>query len=657
VSWFVLLLAVSCAWAQCESAADCAACLALSECSFCVDSTLCVLTSSAPQQCTTTITAPSTCPTTVASTTTDATTTTTTTAAATPTPTPTTTTDTTTTTATTTEATTTTTATITTTATTTTANTPTTQQSTTRGPTTPTIAGASTSTVSVTRTTSMPSNSTKMASSRKSSPCLTTADCSFDAVCEASVCSPCSSDAQCQEHSNVLMCGPVGLCQHKPLVPFDAPLDAGGIVVLLVGAMLAASAGIGGGEFYVPVLFLLMRFSIGEAIPLSSTLVLGLGLSNVVMLARQRHPYRDRPLIDVWLGAIFVPFLLIGTVVGILINNTVPSWFVLLVLFILMVVAITRSGVLARRLWLKETERAKRVETELAAVESAAGGTLERAGSKRKQRIALEQERSESERAAVSGLEASPSVQRLNAMALDYLMVKESRVKIGAVVVIATSLVIVAISSWLKGTNRDTSVLGTAPCSPVYWAVQFAPLIVLVAIWFVIARKLVHEQSMKETVPTYSAVEGDIAWRWPIAFGVAAASFFVGFITALVGVGGGVVLGPLFIELGVLPEVAAAVSSVISMCGGLSSVIQFAANDRIELGYGLLFLGVGIVGSLVGTNVTRRLVDRLDKSAVIVVVLVVMLAVSLVLVIATGVLVLTETASSESFAFRGVCSN
>ena len=39
----------------------------------------------------------------------------------------------------------------------------------------------------------------------------------------------------------MLMCGPVGLCQHKPLVPFDAPLDAGGIVVLLVGAMLAGT--------------------------------------------------------------------------------------------------------------------------------------------------------------------------------------------------------------------------------------------------------------------------------------------------------------------------------------------------------------------------------------------------------------------------------
>jgi uncharacterized membrane protein YfcA len=652
VSWFVFLLAVSCAWAQCDASADCSACLATTGCSFCADNAQCV--STALQNCTMAITA---CPTTVAITTstsaptTTTETTSTTTAAATTTTTDTTTIDTTTTTTT---DTTTATATTSISTTSTKPNTPTNRQSTTRSPTTTTIAG--TSTVNVTRTTSMPSNSTKMASSRKSTPCVTTADCSFDFVCEASVCSLCLSDAQCQEHSNVLVCGPVGLCQHKPLVPFDPPLDAGGIVVLLVGAMLAASAGIGGGEFYVPVLFLLMRFSIGEAIPLSSTLVLGLGLSNVVMLARQRHPYRDRPLIDVWLGAIFVPFLLIGTVVGILINNTVPSWFVLLVLFILMVVAITRSGVLARRLWLKESERAKRVETELAAVEAAAGGTLERAGSKRKQRIALEQERSESERAAVSGLEASPSVQRLNAMALDYLMVKESRVKVGAVVVIATSLVIVAICSWLKGTNRDTSVLGTEPCSPAYWAVQFAPLIVLVAIWFVIARKLVHEQSMKETVPTYSAVEGDIAWRWPIACGVAAASFFVGFITALVGVGGGVVLGPLFIELAVLPEVAAAVSSVISMCGGLSSVIQFAANNRIELGYGLLFLSIGIVGSLIGTNVTRRLVDRLDKSAVIVVVLVVMLAVSLVLVIATGVLVLTETASSESFEFRGVCS-
>lgn len=442
-------------------------------------------------------------------------------------------------------------------------------------------------------------------------------------------------------------------------MPFDAALDTGGLIVLLIGAMFAGGAGIGGGEFYVPVLVLLMQFAVREAIPLSSTLVLGLGLANVALLARKRHPYRDRPLIDVWLGAMFAPGLLVGSVVGVLINQTTPSWFVILVLFFVMLAAAVRSGILAAKLWRKETERTKQVEADIELAGVDAVGTIERApSSKRKQRVQFtnEQERLDAERAAASKRTmSSEQVKRLNKMALDYVMEKESRTALGAVAAIVACLVVVSLCSWLKGSDSAKSVIGTEPCSPGYWAMQFVPLVVLVGIWLFVAGKLIVDQQLKETVPGYKPVEGDIAWTWRIAGTIAAASFCVGCVTALVGVGGGVVLGPLFIELNVLPDVAAAVSSLIVLLGAISSVVQFAANDRIELGYGLLAVGIGIVGSAIGTTTVRWLVNRYDRSAIIVVVLVCTLAVSLVLVVATGIVVLTTDGDAAALSFRGVC--
>jgi hypothetical protein len=84
---------------------------------------------------------------------------------------------------------------------------------------------------------------------------------------------------------------------HKPLFPLDTS-DQIGFVFAVMGLMVAAGGGIGGGGILVPIYILVMGFSPKHAIPLSNITVLGGALANMALNVQKRHPMVDRPLVD-----------------------------------------------------------------------------------------------------------------------------------------------------------------------------------------------------------------------------------------------------------------------------------------------------------------------------------------------------------------------
>jgi hypothetical protein len=76
-------------------------------------------------------------------------------------------------------------------------------------------------------------------------------------------------------------------------------MDYVGFACTIIGLILAAGAGIGGGGILVPVFILVFGFCIKHAIPLASVTVLGGAIANNMLNARKQHPeYPSRPAID-----------------------------------------------------------------------------------------------------------------------------------------------------------------------------------------------------------------------------------------------------------------------------------------------------------------------------------------------------------------------
>jgi len=106
-------------------------------------------------------------------------------------------------------------------------------------------------------------------------------------------------------------------------------------------AALAMSAGIGGGGLFVPLLILVLEKNVSTATSMSQCLIAGAAVAGLIYNLQQRHPERDRPVIDVSLVLFLAPLQMAGALVGNVLNRMLPKS----ILIILMVVVLSISDI------------------------------------------------------------------------------------------------------------------------------------------------------------------------------------------------------------------------------------------------------------------------------------------------------------------------
>ena len=89
-------------------------------------------------------------------------------------------------------------------------------------------------------------------------------------------------------------------------------------IAILLGSMIAAGGGLGGGGVFVPIYILIISMSTKKAAALSQATILGGSFVNLWNNWRQTHPDRKhRPIIDFPTLLVFEPMLLVGSTLGI----------------------------------------------------------------------------------------------------------------------------------------------------------------------------------------------------------------------------------------------------------------------------------------------------------------------------------------------------
>jgi uncharacterized membrane protein YfcA len=140
---------------------------------------------------------------------------------------------------------------------------------------------------------------------------------------------------------------------HKKLSPIDYK-EWIGFFVTLISAMLANVAGIGGGPFYLPIGLLLFHFDAHEAIPISETIIFGSLILRMIITRKERHPFKNRPLVHYEVATMFSPSLLLGTIFGVMINRVLPSWLILILVACVMSLNFYKTSKKACQLWSDE---------------------------------------------------------------------------------------------------------------------------------------------------------------------------------------------------------------------------------------------------------------------------------------------------------------
>jgi Sulfite exporter TauE/SafE len=319
--------------------------------------------------------------------------------------------------------------------------------------------------------------------------------------------------------------GQAVFADHKTLLPLDST-DYLGLFCAVLGLMVAAGGGIGGGGILVPIYILVMGFSPKHAIPLSNVTVFGGAVANAVLNANKRHPLTDRPLVDWDLILVMEPLTIAGALMGAFLNKILPSE--LLVVMLVLLLAFTAYTTLetAIKMYKVETRQMRAMESELT-------------------KIVHDDEEEEVEQQAESLLEhmelqegESPGDGSMTEIPfkgeseLAQILDEERVTPMANVHMVGVLFVVVLFINLMKGGGAFPSPLGIRCGSNSFWIANGLMFGWILVISFYARAYLVKRFETKRRVG-YQYVEGDIQWDGRATIVYPALCAFAGFFAGM----------------------------------------------------------------------------------------------------------------------------
>merc|ERR1712098_81814 len=145
---------------------------------------------------------------------------------------------------------------------------------------------------------------------------------------------------------------------------------------------------------------------------------------------------------------------------------------------------------------------------------------------------------------------------------------------------------------WCISLSTSIAKKEVTECSVAYWVCEFInwPVLAAISVYFCNEQYKIYDA--KEQSGGWVPAEGDIKWnqsiysmiKYPLIATVA------GLLGGLLGIGGGMIVSPLLMELGVEPRVAAATSAMCVMITASSATLQYALLGYFTWEYLVYFM-------------------------------------------------------------------
>lgn len=490
-------------------------------------------------------------------------------------------------------------------------------------------------------------------------------------------------------------------CARLPLFEDFTTADAYASVAVFIGGLLAAGGGLGGGGMFVPFYILIAGLRTHEAIPLSQATIFGGGIVNFLMNYPLTHPkIPERPLIQYDAVLMLEPMMLAGTVLGAYLNAVFPGWLIVVLLLVFLTYSTWRTFQKAKSIWRKEREAAERGETEEliqpGLQDHSFSGDLT---SPRGSDIEIRQKRLQEELIVVT--DEVGRLRRENAdlkhdvadmderlAALEQAQkpgISDASFGIGAggyaqVGLIAPETAATdsdqeidpekeAIVEWIEAQDRDTvaplcwaalilvvisglsllrggkagmtSIAGVEACSGSYWVITAVSMAAMVGSTVFFAQRVTAKHEQCQMVG-YPQVEGDIVWNSRNAVMYPVLAMAAGAMGGMLGIGGGMIMGPLLLELGMAAETTAATSATTVLLTAASGTFQETLLGMMLVQRGFWYFGLGAVSTFIGQVGVNHIVRKYKMSALIVVMVVLVMALSMIMMTWVGLVQIQE---------------
>ncbi|KAF4044217.1 Sulfite exporter TauE/SafE [Phytophthora infestans] len=468
-------------------------------------------------------------------------------------------------------------------------------------------------------------------------------------------------------------------------------------LVAFSSTALGAGGGVGGGGLLVPM-YILGGLNPKHAIPLSKVTIFGSAVAMYTVNFRRKHPLnKNRPLIDFGLVGLMEPTTLIGTVFGVMLNHIFPNWLILVCLVTLLTFITYKTILKGNTIQDKEDKyRLTLVISTLKGgpngggrgrkwsiyrrfdVEVAARRWLNKTRRRRKVRQIREEDEADfqslpplNDRKPTSSDPLIRNKRQFGTFSSDedtqtqrrnVIERREVRVfPLEYLWPLALSWLLILVQSMLRGGHGAPSAIGVKCNSSSYWLLTLLPLAVPISVSLRMGYRLRLLNRVK-VLGNYPFVDGDIHWIKRRVLMFPAVCTTAGVAAGLLGIGGGMVKGPIMLEAGVLPAVQSATASFMILFTASSTTLQFAINGQFpgefQFDYMVWFAFVGFVGGFCGLKCVGYFVKKYKRESIMVYMLAATIGLSAVAMGAIGVRsTLVDIENGVHLGFLGICDS
>ncbi|KAG6775776.1 hypothetical protein D5086_010658 [Populus alba] len=408
-----------------------------------------------------------------------------------------------------------------------------------------------------------------------------------------------------------------GKSSYEPVWPdmkFDWRIVVGTIVGFL-GAALGSVGGVGGGGIFVPMLTLIIGFDPKSSTAISKCMIMGASGATVYYNLRLRHPTLDMPLIDYDLTLLFQPMLMLGISIGVAFSVMFADWMVTVLLIILFLGTSTKALFKGIDTWKKETmvkkDAAKQLESESKPEDGA----------------------EEDYKPLPSGPVVLPD---------DEVPLRENIYwkEVALLFYVWAGFLVVQIVQTYFPT-----------CSVTYWILNSLQVPIAASVTLFEAICL-----CKGTRVIASKGKEITNWKLHQILLYCSCGIIAGMVGGLLGLGGGFILGPLFLELGIPPQVASATSTFAMAFSSSMSVVEYYLLNRFPVPYAAYFALVATISAFVGQHVVRKIIAFLGRASLIIFILALTIFVSAVSLGGVGIANMVEKLENEEYmGFENLC--
>ncbi|KAL2343220.1 hypothetical protein Fmac_004505 [Flemingia macrophylla] len=376
-----------------------------------------------------------------------------------------------------------------------------------------------------------------------------------------------------------------GFYKHTwPGMKFGWKIIVGSIIGFL-GSAFGTVGGVGGGGIFVPMLTLIVGFDARSATAISKCMITGGAGATVFYNLRQRHPTLDMPVIDYDLALLFQPMLMLGISIGVAFNVIFPDWMLTALLIVVFIGLSINAFLKGVQTWKKETVILKEAKQNARLNDN---GRTDNA----------EQLQTED---TVNESQTNTNQSRKKVSVIDNIYWKE----LGLLVTVWILILALQI-----GKNYTTN------CSAVYWILNLLQVPITVG-------TTLYEAVLLYKGKRVIASKGDQQTRLSVRRLIlyCTCGILAGIIGGLLGLGGGFILGPLFIGLGIPPQVSSATSTFAMTFSASMSVVEYYLLKRFPIPYALYFAAVATAAALSGQHLVRKLIAILGRTSLIIFIL------------------------------------